>query len=565
MASTSPDHFAFIRDLIRPTSRIFSSHRASGRHPPASDILNTINNIHGPLSKHLARYPNDLLECDALRAFATSLSVAAHELGSRPPAWNTWLIRKSPEDFNPDNHFLLSTRLLASYEYRGTPVEDSEEDAEASEESDSPPEVPLPSIKTGPPKKCKRVNPPAPTISHQTAPSPAPSISTHSRSQLKTAPPPQGTLPSKVTPVPSGITSSSKPRKASARATSPITKVAPSGSQARKTASVVAPPDSDGEQIDELADDPEPAPKIAKGKAKAKGKPPILPREVIAQQILSAPGPAHPDAVSPSQIVFNIPERLQNPGRCLACTTHLFTGEPHECKFIGWGRRCGPCQRGGKSRCTFELNPQELDQVLASISPLVSSSRHQLQVLVAQINQFLQDATLFAQLSACANRQAALSLAQLMEHARYLKTNFPPGHIVGPRFEGMDVLDTLLNGDYSLLDSYLDESANQPGFPPMTTSNGFLAKLPSNDASTALAYAAADTAFKSYQSADTPIASSSRQAPSTSSSVAATQIAADDLFNDDALAGSHDPNEPDDSREADELDELDDALMQTDN
>ncbi|KAF8955874.1 hypothetical protein BDZ97DRAFT_1764381 [Flammula alnicola] len=499
-----------------------------------------------------------LIQCDALRAFATSLSVAAHELGSRPPAWNTWLIRKSPEDFNPDNHFLPSTRLLASYEYRGTPVEDSEEDAEASEESDSPPEVPLPSIKTGPPKKRKRVDPPAPTISHQTAPSPAPSISTRSRSQLKTAPPPQGTLPSKVTPVPSGITSSSKPRKASARATSPITKVAPSGSQARKTASVVAPPDSDGEQIDELADDPEPAPKIAKGKAKAKAKPPILPREVIAQQILSAPGPAHPDAVSPSQIVFNIPERLQNPGRCLACTTHLFTGEPHECKFIGWGRRCGPCQRGGKLRCTFELNPQELDQVLASISPLVSSSRHQLQVLVAQINQFLQDATLFAQLSACTNRQAALSLAQLMEHARYLKTNFPPGHIVGPRFEGMDVLDTLLNGDYSLLDSYLDESANQPGFPPMTTSNG-------NDASTALAYAAADTAFKSYQSADTPIASSSRQAPSTSSSVAATQIAADDLFNDDALAGSRDPNEPDDSREADELDELDDALMQTDN
>ncbi|KAF8958446.1 hypothetical protein BDZ97DRAFT_1923629, partial [Flammula alnicola] len=144
MASTSPDHFALIRDLIRPTSRIFSSHRASGRHPPASDILNTINNIHGPLSKHLARYPNDLLECDALRSFATSLSVAAHELGSRPPEWNAWLIRKSLEDFNPDNHFLPSTRLLASYEYRGIPVEDSEEDAEASEESDSTPEVPPP-------------------------------------------------------------------------------------------------------------------------------------------------------------------------------------------------------------------------------------------------------------------------------------------------------------------------------------------------------------------------------------------------------------------------------------
>ncbi|KAF8966690.1 hypothetical protein BDZ97DRAFT_1756533 [Flammula alnicola] len=149
MASTSPDHFALIRDFIKPTMKIFSSFRSSGTHPPNAEILRAINAIHAPLSKHVARFPDDIQVNEEFRAFATSLSVAAYELGSRPPAWNAWL---------PDNHFLRSMRLLANYEYPGVPVEDSEEEAEGSEESNSTPEVPPPaSLKTGPPKKRQRV------------------------------------------------------------------------------------------------------------------------------------------------------------------------------------------------------------------------------------------------------------------------------------------------------------------------------------------------------------------------------------------------------------------------
>lgn len=184
---------------------------------------------------------------------------------------------------------------------------------------------------------------------------------------------------------------------------------------------------------------------------------------------------------------------------------------------------------------------------------------------MVQINRLFQDAALFAQLSDRANRHAAHLVTQLMEHARYIKTNFPPGHIVGPRFEGMDVLDTLLNGDYSLLDAYLNESVDHPGFPSMNALTGFFAKLPHNDASTALAYASADAAFHSYQAATHLVASSSCQAPSvsaTSDEVTAAQLAAADLFNGDAPACSRDPDEPNDSRE---VDELDDAPMQTDN
>ncbi|KAF8963075.1 hypothetical protein BDZ97DRAFT_1919989 [Flammula alnicola] len=334
----------------------------------------------------------------------------------------------------------------------------------------------------------------------------------------------------------------------------------------RPTSRIFTP--SEEEQIDELEDDPEPAPKRSKGKGKPKDKTPLLPREVLAQKILSVPGPAHPDAISASPVDFSVEKRLQNPGRCLACATHLFKGDPHECEFLGWGRRCGPCQSGGKSRCTFELNPRELDQVLASISPLVSSSRHQLQALVLQINRLFQDAALFAQLADRANRDATHLVTQLIERARYLKTNFPPGHIVGPRFESMDVLDTLVTGDQALLDAYLDESVKRPGFPPMNALVKFFANLPHNDASTVLAYAAADTSFKAYQAAESPVASSSRLTPSvstTSSAVAATPIAAAALFNEDALDDSRGHDAPDDSREADELDELDDALMQTDN
>ncbi|KAF8957679.1 hypothetical protein BDZ97DRAFT_1924298 [Flammula alnicola] len=535
MASTPPDHFALIRDLIKPTARI------------------TINAIHAPLSKHLARFPEDIQDCDAFRAFATSLSIAAYELGSRPPAWNAWLIRKSPADFHPDNHFILSMRLPAVYEYTGEPVEDSEEEAEVSEESDSSPEVlpPAPS-KTGPPKKRQRV---------------APSISTRSRSQLKTAPHAQATLPFKASAAPATAASSSKTRKTFTRATSPVTKAAPVASKSLTASSVIEPQDSDDEQIDELDDKPKPTPKPSKVKGKAK-KPDLLPREVAAQRILAAPGPPHPEAISASQVDFQMHERLQNPGRCLACTTLSFKGEPHECKFIGWGRRCGPCQRGGKSRCTFELNPQELDQVLESISPFISSSREQLRVLVLQINRLLQDATLFAQLANCANRNAAYFILQLIEHARYLRKEFPPGHVVSPRFKDMDILETLLSGDHSLLNDYLDKSATQKGFPPMASLNGYFASLPEDDSSTALAFIAADATFRSYHATDPSVASTSQQAPSRSaaySEVAATQPSAADLFNEDVLSDTRDPQEPDNSREADDLDEREEAPMQTDN
>ncbi|KAF8952850.1 hypothetical protein BDZ97DRAFT_1930234 [Flammula alnicola] len=568
MASTSPDHFALIRDFIKPTTKIFSSFRSSGTHPPNAEILRAINAIHAPLSKHVARFPDDIQVNEEFRAFATSLSVAAYELGSRLPAWNAWLVRKSPADFNPDNHFLRSMRLLANYEYPGVPVEDSEEEAEGSEESDSTPEVPPPaSLKTGPPKKRQRVDPPAPVTHLPVDPSPAPSISTRSRSQLKTAPRAQATLPFKASTAPAAASSSSRTRTTSTHATSPVTRAAPVASKSRKASSVIEPQDSDGEQVDELDDEPEPTPKPSKGKGKAK-KPTLLPREVMAQRILAAPGPSHPEAISASQVDFRMHEQLQNPGRCLACTTLSFKGEPHECKFLGWGRRCGSCQSSGKARCTFELHPQELDQVLESVSPLVSSSREQLRVLVLQINRLLQDATLFAQLADRANRNAAYFILQLIEHARYLRKEFPPGHVVGPRFEDMDILDTLLSGDHSLLDDYLDKSATQKGFPPMASLNGYFASLPEDDSSTALAFIAADTAFRSYHATDPLVASTSQQAPSrsaASSEDAATQPSAADLFNEDVLSDTRDPQELSDSREADELDELDDAPMQTDN
>ncbi|KAF8955379.1 hypothetical protein BDZ97DRAFT_1926889 [Flammula alnicola] len=564
MTSTSDDHFSLIRAYIKQTSKIFVSFRASNTHPSHAEIRMAIDILHGPLTQHVRRFPDDAINSEVFRAFLMSLLVAAHQLPSRPPSWNEWLIQNTPANFNPNNHFLRTTRLAPSYMYVGDPGEEEDTEVVESDGSESSVEVSRQVTKVGPPTKCKRMEPSPPLEPHRpsavgssrqpAAPSPVPSVSTRSRTQAMAAPPAHAKSTSlNSTPAPNTIVSSfSRTRKTSVRAVSPVTQVIPSGFKTRKTSSIVAPQDSDDDQVDELEDDHEPAPKPSKGKGKNK-KSDVLPREVTAQRILAAPGPAHPEAISASQVDFSVTARLQNPGRCLACATHMFKGEPHECKFVGWGRRCGPCKRGGKAHCTFELNPQELDQVLASISPLVSSSRHHLQALVVQINRLFQDTALFAQLSDRANRHAAHLVMQLMKHAHYIKMNFPPGHIVGPHFEGMDVLDTLLNDDYSLLDAYLNESVDHPGFPSMDALTGFFAKLPHNDASTALAYVSA------IPHSTLP----SRSAAS--SEVAATQPSAADLFNEDVLSGTRDSQEPDNSREADELDELDDAPMQTDN
>ncbi|KAF8954095.1 hypothetical protein BDZ97DRAFT_1928868 [Flammula alnicola] len=513
MASTSDDHFELIRGHVKSTARaIFISHRASNTHPPAAEIRPVIDAIHGPLSKHLKRFPDDLLDCEALRAFITSLSVAAYQLDKRPPAWNEWLISRSATNFNPENHFFRSTCLSPDYEYSGTPVEDSDEAAEEVDASDAGSDgPPAPAPRFGPPAKRQRIDPPATSFRRQIISSPAPSISTRSHSQLKTAPSAPAPIPLKASAAPAAASVSSRTRRTSTRAVSPIAKVAPTTSKTRKAPSVYEV--TDEEEVDELEDDPEPAPKASSSKGKGKAKTTtkkLLPREVAAIGLLSQPGPSHEEAISPDMVTFTMEERQQNPGRCLACATHLFKGEPRQCKFLGWGRRCGSCKSGGKSRCTFELKPEELDEVLQSLTPLVSSSRADLHALIVSIERYLQDATMFSQLADRANRHASGLIMQLLERAQYLKKNFPPGHLLGPRFENMDILDALLACNTTIPSAYLDDSATaQELFPPLSLIEAFFTH-PDNDDLTGQAVDAAHAAVKAFHAARPPVASPSR-------------------------------------------------------
>ncbi|KAF8966693.1 hypothetical protein BDZ97DRAFT_1917494 [Flammula alnicola] len=330
-------------------------------------------------------------------------------------------------------------------------------------------------------------DPPAPVTHLPVDPSPAPSISTRSRSQLKTAPRAQATLPFKASTAPAAASSSSRTRTTSTRATSPVTRAAPVASKSRKASSVIEPQDSDGEQVDELDDEPEPTPKPSKA----------------------------------SQVDFHMHERLQNPGRCLACTTLLLRVNLTSASFLV-GDGAADLARAvvrlaahlsftprSSTRCSSRFrrsSPPHASSFVSSFSRLTGSSRMR-----------------------PSNRACSIP-----------PKGFPPGHVVGPRFEDMDILDTLLSGDHSLLDDYLDKSATQ--------------KLP--------------TPRSGHTTLPPSVASTSQQAPSrsaASSEDAATQPSAADLFNEDVPSDTRDPQELGDSREADELDELDDAPMQTDN
>ncbi|KAF8961673.1 hypothetical protein BDZ97DRAFT_1921159 [Flammula alnicola] len=208
-------------------------------------------------------------------------------------------------------------------------------------------------------------------------------------------------------------------------------------------------------------------------------------------------------------VAFTMEEHQQNLGRCLACATHLFKGEPRQCKFLGWGHWCGSCQMGGKPRCIFELNPGELDEVLQSLTPLVSSSRADLHSLIISIEQYLQDMTMFSQLADRANRNASGLIMQLLECAQYFKMNFPPGHLLGPRFENIDVLDALLACNTTIPSTYLDDStAAQELFPLLSLIKVFFTH-PDNDDLTGQAVSASNTAIKVFYAAKAPIASSS--------------------------------------------------------
>ncbi|KAF8949825.1 hypothetical protein BDZ97DRAFT_1772096 [Flammula alnicola] len=517
MSSTSADHFALIRAFIKQTAKVFISCRSSNTHPPADEIRTALETIQDPLLQHLRRFPDDPIECESFRAFLTSLSVAAYQLPFRPSSWNVWLIQNTPNNlqlFQTNNQFFRTSILPPNYVYVGDPGEDEDDDAEGSNDSDSAPEVPSASVsRTGPPTKRPRIEPPAVPSRREAPPSPVPSVSTRSRPrQAKASSRSQPTIPPKSVAAPKvAAPPSSQVRTTSVRATSPVAKMVPSTSsapRARQASSVIELDDSEEEQVDELEDDQlfEPVPKASKGKTKAKTTKALLPREVAAQKTLAAPGPAHKQAIPSSMVNITVPAPEPNPGRCLACSTHLFKGEPHECKFLGWGRRCEQCQKGGKSRCTFELKPEELDEVLQSISPLTTSSRDQLRILLVQINRLLQDGALFSQLADRANRNAAALILQLLDRANYLKSNFPPGHIVGPRFQDMDVLDVLLSCDPSIPEAYFDESATDRGFPPMSTLKRIFAGPSADSSSTANAFDAVNTAVKTFHTVESSVA-----------------------------------------------------------
>ncbi|KAF8971655.1 hypothetical protein BDZ97DRAFT_1752932 [Flammula alnicola] len=490
MTSTSADHFALIRAFIKQIAKVFISCRSSNTHPPADEIRAALEAIQDPLLQHLRHFPDDPIESEPFRSFLTSLSLAAYQLPFRPSSWNVWLIQNTPNNLQLlqiDNQFFRTTILPASYVYVGEPGEYSNEDADGSNDSDSAPEAPSASVpRVGPPTKRQRIDPPAPAR-RQAAASPVPSISTRSRPrQAKASSHSQPALPPKLAPAPkvAAQPSSSKVHTTSVRATSPVAKAVPSTSlapHARQHSSVIELEDSEEEQIDELEDDQsfEPAPKASKGKAKAKTQKPLLPREVASQKALSTPGPAHKEAIPASMVNLSIPAPEQNPGRCLACATHTF-------------------KEGGKRRCTFELKPEELDEVLQSISPLTTSSRDQLRVLVIQINRLLQDGALFAQLADRANRNAAALIRQLLDRATFLKTHFPPGHIIGPHFKDMDFWTF-----YS--PSYFDEPATDRGFPPMSTLKRVFGGPPADPSSTVDAFDAVDATVNAFHAVESSV------------------------------------------------------------
>ncbi|KAF8961674.1 hypothetical protein BDZ97DRAFT_1921160 [Flammula alnicola] len=219
MASTSDDHFALIRGHIKSTAQvIFISHCTSNTHTPAAEIHAAIDTIHGPLSQHVHCFPDDLIEYEPFRTFLTSLSIVAHQLLTRPPSWNEWLI---PFNFNANDHFLRSTCLSPDYIYvsnPGEPVKDSDGEAEGAEESDSSPKAPVaPDPRIGPPTKCQCIDPPAISSHCQIILLPTPSISTWSQSQLQTSSRPQDTLPIKASAAPPAA-SGPKTRKTYTRA-----------------------------------------------------------------------------------------------------------------------------------------------------------------------------------------------------------------------------------------------------------------------------------------------------------------------------------------------------------
>ncbi|KAF8953367.1 hypothetical protein BDZ97DRAFT_1929728 [Flammula alnicola] len=354
------------------------------------------------------------LICGFVKSTAQAIFISHHPSNTHPSAAE---IRSAIDTIHgcltqhANNHFLHSTCLAPDYVYVGDPGEDEDKDAEGSNDSDSSNEPPA-SSKVGPPAKWQHTDNSASAVCRHAASSPAPSVSTCSHSQLKTASNTQAVLPFKANAAPVTISASSRTCNTSTRVTSPVAKAASSTLKICKAPSVLEL--SEDDEVDELEDDFQPALKASlwkgKGKSKSTKPPKLLPREVA----------------------FTMEERQQNPGHCLACATHLFKEEPCQCKFFGWGKCCRSGQTGGKSRCTFELKPGELDEVLESITLLVLSSRDHLHSLIILIERYLQDVTMFSQLANCANRNASSLLMQLLERAQYLKTNFPPGISLAP-------------------------------------------------------------------------------------------------------------------------------------
>ncbi|KAF8950437.1 hypothetical protein BDZ97DRAFT_1933984 [Flammula alnicola] len=523
MASTSDDHFELIRGYIKSTAKIFSSFRSSGTHPPTAEIRAAIEAIHGPLDQHLQRFPDDSINCDALRAFLTSLSVAAHQLSKRPPAWNAWLIQNTPANFN-------------------------ELEVDELDHSDSSVEAPRKSAKVGPPTKRKRIEsspPPRPSRSSASGPSrevvatsPVPS-SASTRLKSKRAATSADDMP--PPPVPSKAKAKAPAlNKAPTRLlVAPVVKV-----EKRRRPSPVAKHSSPPHAVLELSDDSDddaPFASSSRSKSKGKNKPPgkLLPREVAAIELLNQPGSPCEDAIDLPAGFLPFTKRLNNPGNCMACSTFSFKGEFHECTFLGWGKRCGQCQTGGKARCTFELIPEELDQVLENVEPFNLSTRAHLQDLVARIQSLLQEATLFSQLADRANRRAAPLVAQLIDRAGWVQHNLPPGHTLGSRFQSANVLDAILSGDKKALVEYLDAAKlPDPAFPDIDFLNEYFSRFEDRVSQSAPPFSAVEEALERYDFVAR--ASSAPSGPPRTSSSGQLQDA--DLRDPD---GDHE-NQPDD-------------------
>ncbi|KIM39692.1 hypothetical protein M413DRAFT_28895 [Hebeloma cylindrosporum] len=169
-----------------------------------------------------------------------------------------------------------------------------------------------------------------------------------------------------------------------------------------------------------------------------------------AEKALRATAPS-PDAVTAEVLKYLPPFEDVPPMKCMACMNSLLFGDSTVCEFRGIGYACATCYNKKGPRCSFELNPAQVDDMVqVFFKPWATQTITEMSSLAAQL-QHANAQALYLRSCLASIELSATRTARALRRACETLYNSGSVEQVSYLFDPPSVFEALLNVDVQAL------------------------------------------------------------------------------------------------------------------